>query len=197
LNRTRKKEKKKNHNMSTGGAPTDAAAIVGPTRTASGHPAEHCDGHLPHDCGVTPLDTVAAAAAETLRRSQLTPAQIEEERLLHGETTADIDMTWNDESDFVYVAMSSDIIHHGHVNIIQHAASLGRVVIGLMTDESISSYKRQPIIPYKYRKIVISNMKGVYAVIPQQSVDYCPNVRLLKAKWVVHGTDWRTGPQVS
>lgn len=134
-------------------------------------------------------------AATQKQSPEAAAAAAEEERLLHGETVDDIDMSWNDEKGFVYVAMSSDIVHHGHINIIQEAAKLGKVVVGLMTDASIQSYKRKPIIPYKYRKIVVDNLKGVYKVIPQTSIDYCPNVRLLKAAWVVHGTDWRTGPQ--
>ena len=36
----------------------------------------------------------------------------------------------------VYVALSADILHHGHINILSHAASLGEIVVGLMTDRT-------------------------------------------------------------
>lgn len=105
------------------------------------------------------------------------------------------ELSWNDQKNFVYVAMSADIIHHGHINILNEASKLGIVVIGLMTDESITSYKRKPINTYKHRKLVVEGLKHVSHVIPQISIDYRPNVELLKASWVVHGTDWKEGPQ--
>ena len=40
----------------------------------------------------------------------------------------------------VYVAMSADIIHPGHLNIIQVAAKLGDVIVGVLTDAAIASY---------------------------------------------------------
>ena len=61
----------------------------------------------------------------------------------------------------VYVAMSADIIHHGHLNIINEAQNLGEVIVGLLTDEAIASYKRLPFIPYDQRKIVVENIKDI------------------------------------
>jgi cytidyltransferase-like protein len=147
------------------------------------------------DCTTCGVDGIPdkCAIAKCLRQAPH-PAH-DHEPLLHNETCDDIDMTWNDQQGFVYVAMSSDIVHHGHINILKHAAKLGKVVVGLMTDASIESYKRVPIIPYQQRKRVVEEFRSVFKVIPQTSVDYVPNVRLLKAAWVVHGTDWRTGPQ--
>ncbi len=90
--------------------------------------------------------------------------------------------------------MSADIIHPGHINIIKEAAKYGDVVVGLFTDEAIASYKRVPYMPYEQRKIVVENIKGVTDVIPQYTKDYEDNLRMLKPKYMVHGTDWRTGP---
>ena len=98
------------------------------------------------------------------------------------------------ENPKVYVPMSADIIHPGHINIIKEAAKYGDVVVGLFTDEAIASYKRVPYMPYEQRKIVVENIKGVTEVIPQYTKDYEDNLRLLKPKYMVHGTDWRTGP---
>tara|TARA_Y100000310_G_C20697653_1_gene826849 strand:- start:1824 stop:3122 length:1299 start_codon:yes stop_codon:yes gene_type:complete len=97
----------------------------------------------------------------------------------------------------VYVAIGTDIIHHGHVKIIERARNLGEVTIGLLTDEAIASYKRLPHLSYDQRKIIIENIKGVTNVIPQKTLDYVDNLLLLKPNFVVHGTDWKTGVQKS
>jgi phosphoenolpyruvate phosphomutase len=44
----------------------------------------------------------------------------------------------------VYVAMSADLVHPGHLNIIKRATELGEVTVGLLTDAAIASYKRLP-----------------------------------------------------
>ena len=99
------------------------------------------------------------------------------------------------KSDVVYVAMAADIIHLGHINIIETAAKLGPVVIGLLTDEAIRSYKRQPIISWKQRRKVIMSVKGVSIVIPQMTHDYVANLETLRPSYVVHGSDWKKGTQ--
>jgi len=88
--------------------------------------------------------------------------------------------------------MAVDILHPGHLNIIREGAKLGEVVVGLMTDEALISYKRVPFMDYKQRYEVISSVKGVSRVIPQTSTDYRPNLRKLKPAYFIHGTDWRT-----
>ncbi len=95
----------------------------------------------------------------------------------------------------VYVAMSADLVHPGHLNIIRKAAELGEVTVGLLTDAAIASYKRLPYLAYEQRKIVVENIKGVSRVVPQEMLDYVPNLRALKPDFVVHGDDWRTGVQ--
>lgn len=95
----------------------------------------------------------------------------------------------------VYVGMSADLIHHGHLNIINKARELGYVIVGLLTDEAIASYKRLPLIPYEQRKIIVENIKGVDEVVSQESLDYVPNLQKIKPDYVVHGDDWKTGVQ--
>lgn len=60
----------------------------------------------------------------------------------------------------VYVARSADLLHPGHINIINEAKKNGSVTIGLLTDEAIASYKRLPYLKYDQRKIVVENTKG-------------------------------------
>ena len=80
----------------------------------------------------------------------------------------------------VYVAMSADLIHVGHLNIINIASKYGKVTIGLLTDRAIASYKRVPIMEYKDRYKIISSIKGVHDVVPQVTLDYVPNLKKLK-----------------
>lgn len=95
----------------------------------------------------------------------------------------------------VYVAMSADILHPGHLNIINEAQKLGVVTVGLLTDEAIASYKRVPLMEYMQRLAMVSSLKGVEEVIPQATLDYRPNLRKLRPAFVVHGSDWREGVQ--
>jgi len=95
----------------------------------------------------------------------------------------------------VYVGLSADLIHPGHLNIIGEARKHGRVIVGLLTDKAIASYKRLPFLSYEQRKIVVENIKGVSEVIPQETLDYVPNLRKIRPDIVVHGDDWRTGVQ--
>ncbi len=97
----------------------------------------------------------------------------------------------------VYVGMSADIIHPGHLNVLKRASELGDVTIGLLTDAAIASYKRLPYMNYSQRESIVSQIKGVSSVIPQNTLDYSGNLRLLRPDFVVHGDDWRDGIQRS
>ena len=95
----------------------------------------------------------------------------------------------------VYVGMSADLIHPGHINILNEASKYGSVIVGLLTDEAIASYKRLPLLTYEQRKQIIENIKGVDEVIPQTTLDYVENLKKIKPSYVVHGDDWKTGVQ--
>lgn len=95
----------------------------------------------------------------------------------------------------VYVGMSADLIHPGHLNILNEAAKLGEVTVGLLTDKAIASYKRLPYLEYEQRSIILQNLKAVKEVIPQETLDYRPNLKRLKPDYVVHGDDWKEGIQ--
>ena len=95
----------------------------------------------------------------------------------------------------VYVGMSADFLHHGHINLINEAAKLGELTVGLLTDKAVASYKRLPYLTYGERKAVVEALKGVKKVIPQETLDYRPNLERLKPDIVVHGDDWKNGVQ--
>ena len=95
----------------------------------------------------------------------------------------------------VYVGMSADLIHPGHLNVLNTAAELGQVVVGVLTDSAIASYKRLPYMNFEQRAEIVSNLKSVYEVIPQDTLDYTNNLIALKPNYVVHGDDWKDGVQ--
>lgn len=97
----------------------------------------------------------------------------------------------------VYVGMSADLVHPGHINILKEAAKLGEVTVGLLTDAAIASYKRLPNLSFEQRRIVVESIKGVVQVVPQHTLDYTANLVELKPDIVVHGDDWRAGVQAA
>lgn len=108
----------------------------------------------------------------------------------------------------VYVAMAADLIHPGHINILKIAKQFARdleslegvqseVVLGLLTDRAIASYKRLPYMNYAQRYEVMSHLKEVDRVIPQHTLSYEANIRALYPRYVIHGDDWKNGAQAS
>lgn len=95
----------------------------------------------------------------------------------------------------VYVGLSADILHKGHINVLKTASTYGDVIVGLLTDKAIASYKSIPYLDYKKRKVVIENIKYVKKVIPQETLDYVENLKFIKPHYVVHGDDWKNGVQ--
>lgn len=95
----------------------------------------------------------------------------------------------------VYVGMTADLLHPGHINILEEAAKLGQVTVGLLTDRAVASYKRLPYLDYIQRKIVLESIGSVFDVVEQTTLDYRPNLEQLRPDIVVHGDDWRTGVQ--
>ena len=95
----------------------------------------------------------------------------------------------------VYMCFSTEYIHSGHVAIINKARRLGRLIIGILSDEAVASFKRFPLIPYGERKALIENIAGVERVIEQKTLSYADTLRALKPDYVVHGNDWCEGFQ--
>ena len=95
----------------------------------------------------------------------------------------------------VYAAMSADILHQGHLNIIKKGAELGELIVGVLSDKAISSYKRLPYQSFEIRKIIIESIKGVSKAILQEEHDYEKNLRKLRPDFVIHGDDWKNGIQ--
>ncbi|WP_297208446.1 phosphoenolpyruvate mutase [uncultured Brachyspira sp.] len=91
----------------------------------------------------------------------------------------------------VYMAFSTDIIHGGHIKILEKASKLGKVIVGVLTDEIVSSYKRFPILDFEHRKEILSGIKYIYKIVKQDSLSYKENIYKIKPDYVVHGDDWK------
>ena len=98
----------------------------------------------------------------------------------------------------VFVSMCVDGLHHGHINILKKANKFGKVVVGLMTDTGIKSYKkRKPKITFKNRKKILDEIKLVNKVVPINNLDFSSIAKKYKVDIWVHGDDWKKGPQSS
>lgn len=113
--------------------------------------------------------------------------------------------TYNFTKQIIYVAMAADLIHPGHINILNIAQKLAKeiessgnkaeVVLGLLTDSAIASYKRLPYMNYSQRLVIAESLSQVDCVIPQNTLSYEENIRKLKPRYVIHGDDWKHGVQ--
>jgi phosphoenolpyruvate phosphomutase len=99
------------------------------------------------------------------------------------------------QSRTVYMCFSTDIIHGGHIAIIKKAQKLGKLIIGVLSDEAVASYKRLPLIPASERMVMFENVAGVYKVVEQKTLSYKTVLEQLHPDIVVHGDDWCTGFQ--
>ena len=95
----------------------------------------------------------------------------------------------------VFIPMAVDLIHFGHIRILNKSKKLGTVIVGLMTDKGLQSYKGKPFMSYKHRKEIITELKSVDYVIPLNGLKYLQICNVLKPNYFVHGTDWKNGIQ--
>ena len=95
----------------------------------------------------------------------------------------------------VFLSMSTDVVHGGHINIIEKAAELGEVTIGVLSDAVVASYKRYPLLSCEERMKIAASIRGVAHVIRQDALSYRDIIPKLKPDYVVHGDDWRVGVQ--
>ncbi len=99
------------------------------------------------------------------------------------------------ESRTVYMCFSTDIIHGGHIAIIKKAQKLGKLIVGVLSDEAVASYKRMPLVPASERRVMFENIAGVYRVVEQKTLSYKDNLEAFHPDIVVHGDDWCNGFQ--
>lgn len=95
----------------------------------------------------------------------------------------------------VYMCFSTDMVHSGHIAIIKKAARLGKLIVGVLSDEAVISYKRFPLLPFTERKALFENITGVSRVVEQNTLSYRENLERYRPDYVVHGDDWVSGFQ--
>ena len=97
---------------------------------------------------------------------------------------------------YVFVPMCIDIFHHGHINLLVKSKKLGNVIVGLMTDEGIKSYKgKKPLISYKNRKKVLEHLDCVDHVLSINGLLYEKFAKKYQFDYFIHGSDWKLGTQ--
>lgn len=142
--------------------------------------AENAFNEISDKCEIVPLDV----------RKMLCTEIDNEENLIS--VTSALEKIYNRT---VYMCFSTDIIHSGHIAIIKKAKRLGKLIIGVLSDEAVVSYKRFPLLPFDERTSMIENIKGVDKVVVQNSLSYKENIEKLQPDFVVHGDDWKEGFQ--
>lgn len=101
------------------------------------------------------------------------------------------------KQNIAYVPMCLDLLHPGHLNVLARAKSLiaEKVWIGLVSDAGIGKYKRLPLLDYHARLVIATQLRSVDGVVCHQ--DYLTALLEHKPAYVVHGDDWKQGPQVA
>ena len=95
----------------------------------------------------------------------------------------------------VYMCFSTDILHGGHISIIKKAARLGKLIVGVLSDKAVVSYRRYPLVPESERMKLFESISGVSRVVIQENLSYRENLLRYKPDFVVHGDDWVSGFQ--
>lgn len=143
--------------------------------------AENAFNEVSESCNIYPLDVKNSLCAEIDTPEDLAVISAKLHEI---------------ENRTVYMCFSTDLIHGGHISIIKKAAKLGKLIVGVLSDEAIMSFKRFPLIPFEERKALFENIAGVYKVIEQKEFSYKENLENLHPTYVVHGDDWKEGFQV-
>lgn len=142
--------------------------------------AEKAFNEIGTSCGLRPLDVEDALCQEVDNPADL---QVVSQRL------------HTIEKRTVYMCFSTDVLHSGHIALLRRASQLGRLIVGVLSDEAVASYKRYPLLPAAERAALFANVKGVDRVVEQRTLSYRENIEKYHPDIVVHGDDWREGIQ--
>ena len=99
------------------------------------------------------------------------------------------------ENRTVYLCFSTDLLHSGHIALLRRARRLGRLIVGVLSDEAVASYKRFPLVPVTERMALMRSLALVDQVVEQRTLSYRENLEKYRPDFVVHGDDWVTGVQ--
>ncbi len=144
--------------------------------------AENAFNALWERCPLYPLDTEDLLCAEVDTPEDLAAVSARLHRLQNRQ---------------VYMCFSADVLHSAHFAMIRRAARLGKLTVGVLSDEAVCSYKRFPLLPWAERRAMLENVVGVHRVVEQKTLSYRENLLALRPDFVVHGDDWQQGFQRS
>lgn len=94
----------------------------------------------------------------------------------------------------VYTCFTTDVIHEGHLNLINEAKKYGEVIIGVLSDECMIRFNRFPSVDFDERKRIAEEIPGVSRVIIQKSIHYDEIIKEIKPDYIIHGDNWLEGP---
>jgi len=97
----------------------------------------------------------------------------------------------------VYTCFCTEIIHEGHRNILRQAAKYGRVIVGALSDRALIRYNRFPTLSQEERVRLYRSLEGVDEVVVQDDMLYEDVFSLIRPDYVVHGDNWRAGPEAA
>ncbi|MDE6841857.1 MAG: phosphoenolpyruvate mutase [Oscillospiraceae bacterium] len=95
----------------------------------------------------------------------------------------------------VYTCFCTEVIHEGHLNIIREAQRYGQVIVGALSDRALIRYNRFPTISQEERVRLYRRLEGVNNVVIQDDIFYEDILSLIRPDYVVHGDNWKTGPE--
>lgn len=93
---------------------------------------------------------------------------------------------------WVYVDVVCDLFHPGHVAFFRQARALGdRLIVGVVGDEAVATYKPRPIMSTAERVAMVESCRYVDRVIADAPL-FCTRAHLdaIGAAFVVHGDDF-------
>ncbi len=94
----------------------------------------------------------------------------------------------------VFVNGTFDILHRGHLELLNYAKSLGDVIVGIDTDECVREKKghTRPIHNQEERKFFLENLKSVDEVIFFSSEpEFERLIKSLEPDIIIVGSDWK------
>lgn len=94
----------------------------------------------------------------------------------------------------VYTCFTTDIIHEGHLNILNEAHKYGQVIIGVLADKVMVRFDRFPILNQEERLKLMKDLAGIKDVIIQEDLMYDSVIEQLHPDFIIHGDNWKTGP---
>ena len=95
----------------------------------------------------------------------------------------------------VYTCFCTDVIHDGHLNIIEEAHKRGKVIVGCLSDEALIRYNKFPTISQDERIKLYRSLDGVEEVVIQNDMLYDDVITLIQPDYVLHGDNWKEGPE--